>query len=94
MFAGGDEVIEQSGDFRSWHLADITGRAADVRYRVQCGRRDVAHPIPDCSVTSVTFAAALDCVKRQREARQQPTSPSRSGRYGTVWQGKGESSPS
>jgi hypothetical protein len=22
----------------------------------------VAHPMPDCSVTSVTFAPALDCV--------------------------------
>jgi hypothetical protein len=32
VFAGGDEVIEQSGDFRSWHKADIALLLWHVRY--------------------------------------------------------------
>jgi hypothetical protein len=30
--AGGDEVIEQSGDFRSWHKADALKASPDVRF--------------------------------------------------------------
>jgi hypothetical protein len=30
VLARGDEVIEQSGDFRLWHFSDLTGSAGDV----------------------------------------------------------------
>jgi hypothetical protein len=30
QLARADEVIEQSGDFRSWHFSDVTARADDV----------------------------------------------------------------
>jgi hypothetical protein len=30
-FARGDEVIEQSGDFRSWHQTDSLAQFAEVR---------------------------------------------------------------
>jgi hypothetical protein len=31
VLARGDEVIEQSGDFRSWHFSDIAFVLGDVR---------------------------------------------------------------
>ena len=31
VFSRGDEVIEQSGDFRFWHFSDLKGLADDAR---------------------------------------------------------------
>jgi hypothetical protein len=31
-FARGDEVMEQSGDFRCWHISDTPGQPDHVRY--------------------------------------------------------------
>jgi hypothetical protein len=36
-FARGDEVIEQSGDFRSWHLSDLQRRPLYGRYQGKSG---------------------------------------------------------
>jgi hypothetical protein len=33
VLARGDEVIEQSGDFRLWHKADVLKAGRDVRFR-------------------------------------------------------------
>jgi len=39
VLARGDEVIEQSGDFRSWHFSDVAGSADDVRCWGKSGSR-------------------------------------------------------
>jgi hypothetical protein len=36
--ARGDEVIEQSGDFRSWHETDTPSALRNVRYQGQSGK--------------------------------------------------------
>jgi hypothetical protein len=47
---------------RTWHLTDVTSRAADVGSSRYSGHHDSvgSHPTPACSATKVTLAPTYD----------------------------------